>query len=88
MTQPTGEATIPQSTALAEASSDSLSELLSRDPEGYQQQDIVRVIEVMRQQRARFAQVEAETPSRQTKPKASSKAASLIAQVTAKDLDL
>ena len=34
---------IPQSLALAEAEVDSLSELLSRDPEGYAEQDLEEV---------------------------------------------
>lgn len=46
---------IPQSPALAEASPESLAELLSRDPEGYGRQDLDRVIAAMRQQRERQA---------------------------------
>lgn len=51
----TDTAGIPQSPALAEASPESLAELLSRDPEGYGRQDLDRVIAAMRQQRERQA---------------------------------
>lgn len=44
MTDPVGS--IPPSTALSEAKpEESLPELLSRDPEGYQRQDLDRIIE-------------------------------------------
>lgn len=46
---------IPQSSALAEATIDSLAELMSRDPEGYSQQDLARVVTAMREQRERLA---------------------------------
>ncbi len=42
---------IPQSQALAEADSNSLSELFSRDPEGYTRQDLDNVISEYRQRR-------------------------------------
>lgn len=45
---------IPQSTALREAQVDSLSELMSRDPEGYQDQDLDRIIEELRRHRERI----------------------------------
>jgi hypothetical protein len=51
---------IPQSTVLAEATvEDSFPELMSRDPEGYQAQDLARIVEALRAQRARWAEVEA-----------------------------
>jgi hypothetical protein len=53
-----------QSDALAEASGDSIAELLSRDPEGYQRQDLDQVIRVMRAQRERWAAAEAAGGSR------------------------
>lgn len=53
-------AEIPQSTALREASeSDSLAEVMSRDPEGLSRQDRNRIIEALRAQRARIAAAEA-----------------------------
>ena len=51
---------IPKSPILAEASPESLSLLFSRDPEGYSKQDLSKIIEVLREQRARFAKAEAE----------------------------
>ena len=48
----TGE--IPQSQALKEALPDSLGELMSRDPEGYSQQDLGVVVAAMRAQRERL----------------------------------
>lgn len=51
---------IPQSNALASAGSgaESIAELLSRDPEGYQAQDLDRIIEIMREQRTRWKAAE------------------------------
>ena len=49
---------IPQSSALAETGSDSLTEVMSRDPEGYSRQDRDRIVEALRAQRARLAAVE------------------------------
>lgn len=46
---------LPQSSALAEASLDSLSEVMSRDPEGLSRQDRDRIIEALRANRARLA---------------------------------
>jgi len=45
---------IPQSNALAEATTDSITELFSRDPEGLKRQDRDRIIEFLRAQRARI----------------------------------
>ena len=51
--------TIPQSNALAEASPESISDLLSRDPEHYTPDDWTRVIGTYREQRERWAKAEA-----------------------------
>jgi hypothetical protein len=45
---------IPQSSALAEASPFSLSELFSRDPEELGQQDIAALVQALREQRERW----------------------------------
>lgn len=50
---------IPQSQALAEASTDSLSELFSRDPEGLSRQDRNAIVAALRAQRARVEAAEA-----------------------------
>lgn len=50
---------IPQSQALAEASTDSLTEVMSRDPEGYSRQDRDVIVAALRAQRARLAASEA-----------------------------
>lgn len=52
-------AAIPQSPALAEAQVESIGDLFSRDPEGFQKQDTMRVIEAFRAQRVRWEQAEA-----------------------------
>jgi hypothetical protein len=62
---------IPQSEALAEATGDSLSELWSRDPEGYREVDIQKTIEVMRARRAPWAAEEAARASGSAKPRKS-----------------
>jgi len=75
--------------ALAEASSDSLSELFSRDPEGYSQQDLAKIVSVLREQRVRWAATEAEKPAKGTrsaKAPAGPKATSTV--VAAEDLGL
>lgn len=53
---------IPQSTALAEATTDSLAEVMSRDPEGYSRQDRARIVEFLRAQRARQAAADSAGP--------------------------
>lgn len=68
--------TIPQSSALSEASPDSLTELLSRDPEGYTRQDLDRIISLMREQRVRWEATEAAGPRKA--PKAASKLTSTV----------
>lgn len=79
----TGE--IPQSNALTAASPDSLGELLSRDPEGYQQQDLDRIIDELRQQRVRWQAAEA-TGTRSSR--ASAKAMPAVSTASAEDLGL
>lgn len=66
-------AEVIQSQALLEASGDSIAELLSRDPEGYQKQDLDQIIRVMRQQRERWQAAEAASPGRSAKPKTPAK---------------
>lgn len=50
---------LPQSNVLAEASAGSLSELLSTDPEKITAEMELRIIQALRDQRARFAEAEA-----------------------------
>lgn len=50
---------IPQSDALSEASSESLGELLARDPFSYSRQDRDRVVGDLRAIRAKWAKAEA-----------------------------
>lgn len=73
---------IPHSTALAEAKIDSLSELYSRDPEGYSKIDLDRLVADLRLQRERWAKTEAEGK------KTPAKAKSLIAAGNPEDLGL
>ncbi len=76
---------LPVSTALAEASPESLSELFSRDPEGYSTQDLDRVILALREQRARWAATaSAPKPPRSSKPAG----ANLVSKVSLEDLGL
>lgn len=56
---PTPPNELPISNALVEASPESLSDLFSRDPEGYSNQDLDRIIEALRAQRARWQAAEA-----------------------------
>lgn len=73
---------IPQSSALVEASPDSLSELMSRDPEGYTRQDLDRIITVLREQRVRWQAAEAAgTGGRSAAAKANAKATSTKASL-------
>ena len=50
---------LPQSTALAEASPDSLGELFSRDPEKCSPEDDDKIVLILREQRARYMAAEA-----------------------------
>jgi len=77
---------LPQSTALAEASPDSLTEFFSRDPEGFSRQDRDRMVSLLREQRLRWEAADASAP---TKPKrVSAGGATLIAGAKAEDLGL
>lgn len=60
---------LPTSNALAEASPDSLSELMSRDPEHNSAIDEDKIVLILREQRARYNQAEAAglKPPRPTK---------------------
>ena len=78
---------VPQSNALAEATIDSLAELLSRDPEGYTRQDRTRVIEALRAQREKWAAAEAAAPAKRL-AKGSATPALLASPKTAEELDL
>ena len=55
---PPQAAELPQSSALKEASEESLSDLMSRDPEGYSSQDIKKIIEINRAARAKWDEME------------------------------
>lgn len=77
---------LPQSTALMEATGDSLAELFNRDPEGYSRQDLDRIIQALRSQRERLALAEM-APRAPRAPKAP-KAPNLTSPVNATDLDL
>ena len=61
---------IPQSNALVEAGSgsESIAELLSRDPEGYTKQDRARIIELFRDQAKRWKQSETEKAAKGRSP--------------------
>lgn len=83
---------IPQSNALAEASSESLTELMSRDPEGYGKQDIAKIIEALRAQRARWDEMERQAAAsgkpKRDKTKADTQAILKKASGTAEDMGL
>ena len=64
------EGQIPQSQLLAEASEDSISELLSRDPFGFSKQDRAQIILIYRAQRARFEAAQAAGVKVPKQPKA------------------
>ena len=79
------------STALAEASVESLTDLMSRDPEGFQTQDRSRIIQVLREQRERFAKTETETAGSRGRGRGGSTLAEALvkkAHSTAGDLGL
>lgn len=79
---------IPQSSALSEATVDSLGELMSRDPEGYSKQDLERVVACMREQRERLALSVAVAPPKAARAKPGSASMSLKTTVGTGDLDL
>lgn len=83
------EGEIPQSEALAEASPESLLEILSRDPFGFQRQDRDKVIAVLRAQRVKWELAEASGKKSPAAAKVTSNAAlSLLTQKKAGDLGL
>lgn len=77
---------LPQSPALAEATTDSLDVLMSRDPEGYSRQDLDKIVAAMREQRARLATSAAEPKAPRAKP--AGPGVSLKSSVGVGDLDL
>ena len=79
---------IPQSFALAEASPDSLAELLNRDPESYTKRDLAVVVDGLRAQRARWAASEQEKASRPKERAIRGPAKQLALPVSSEDLDL
>lgn len=79
--------TIPQSDALAEATTDSLTELLSRDPFEMTRQDRNLIVAALRAQRKKWEAAEAEGAKPKSK-KVAEAAKSLIAKVNAEDLGL
>ena len=78
--------TIPQSNALAEASPESISDLLSRDPEHYTPDDWLRVIGTYREQRERWAKAEAAGAKSIKQPKIAGPSAPQIAPGSPDDL--
>lgn len=84
---------IPISKALEEASPDSLSELLNRDPEGYNRQDRGRIVLAYREMRERMALAAAksavEGPAKRAAGEGRKKIAGVIASpISAEELDL
>jgi len=80
---------IPQSNALAEASPDSLSELLSRDPMGFQKQDRQAIVAALRAQRVKWEAAEAAAASKPKAPRGSMAVAkTLVASAAPEDLGL
>lgn len=78
---------IPQSTALAEASAESLSDLLSRDPDTWEPGDWSRAIEAYRRQRVVWQQAEASGAKRAPAKRVAS-ANKLVTTASAGELDL
>jgi hypothetical protein len=64
---------IPQSTALAEASIESLADLMSRDPETHTRDDRDRIVSAMREQRVRLQADERAKPTKAPRTRAPSK---------------
>lgn len=76
---------LPRSEALTEADPDSLSYLMSKDPEHYSKLDIGRLVEALRAQRIKWQAAEASkasAPRTKAAPKATTSA------IAAGDLDL
>ena len=85
----TTQGEIPQSNALAEAQVDSISELFSRDPEMLKpgSPDLTRIIVALREQRVKWATLEAEGKTRGQKAKTATPK-TLLAGTNAEELDL
>lgn len=81
-------AELPQSNALAEASPDSLSLLLSKDPEEMTRSDRTRVVEALRAQRARWQTAQVAKASAGPKAPKATRSATSILQSTVKVEDL
>lgn len=80
---------IPQSAALAEASPDSLTELFSRDPLGFGEQDLARLVTELRKQRERWASAEAGgTSTRPTRAKPVPASREIVSVQSAAELGL
>lgn len=79
---------IPQSPALLEADTDSLSEVMSRDPEGYSRQDRDRIVEALRTQRARIAAADLAGGKKASAPKAGKLPLSSVATKAIEDMGL
>lgn len=79
---------IPQSSALAEAQVESLGDLMSRDPEGYGQQELSRVIAAMREQRQKWEAAEASGSTKRERTKADTAALLKRAPGAAEDMGL
>lgn len=82
------EPAIPQSLALAEATTDSLAELMSRDPNRMSDAEFAQVVEVLRAQRPKWQAAEAAGRPKAAPKAASAKAAGLITQAKPGDLGL
>jgi len=70
VTEASGQAASPSLNPLAEAKSDSLEELFSRDPMGFTTQDLDRVIMEFRRQREKWTLAEAKGAKAPKQPKA------------------
>lgn len=79
---------IPQSAALAEADPFSLSELMSRDPEGYNRQDRDRIIAALRQDRVRREAAEKAAGEGKRAPRATKVAETTLVPVNIGDIGL
>lgn len=86
--KPDTEQQLPQSNALAEATVDSLAEVMSRDPEGLSRQDRNRIVEALRAQRQRLQIADAEAPTKARKAPKSSVPLTTIAGANPEDLGL
>lgn len=79
---------IPQSEALAEAEVNSLTELLSRDPEGYQKQNRTTIVSALRAMRAKWEKGEASKPKSGEKSSGKTSPLLLVSAKSPEELDL